>query len=165
MTDAEKKMKRYVKAVERRLNLPRKVRARVMSDFLSDIAARREGGMTDEEILSQLGSPKAAAAELNEQMRAFAYRKSPWRFVCLALAVIGGLCLGAEQLILWHFHHAILGGDTIAIIGGADGPTSIFVWATYTGIHLDRIVLTVMLVGGLLGFWLLGRRKPKKEDS
>ena len=40
MTDAEKKMKRYVNAIERRLNLPREVKARVMSDLASSIAAR-----------------------------------------------------------------------------------------------------------------------------
>ena len=68
MTEAEKKMKRYVNAVERRLNLPREIKARVMSDFLSAISARREAGLTDEEILRELGSPKAAASELNEQM-------------------------------------------------------------------------------------------------
>ena len=33
MTQAEKKMKKYVNAVERRLNLPLKIKARVMSDF------------------------------------------------------------------------------------------------------------------------------------
>ena len=44
MTEAEKKMKRYVNAIERRLNLPPEVKARVMSDFASSIAARREAG-------------------------------------------------------------------------------------------------------------------------
>ena len=41
MTDAEKKMKKYVNAVERQLNLPRDVKARVMSDFSSSIQAGR----------------------------------------------------------------------------------------------------------------------------
>ena len=50
MTQAEKKMKNYVNAVERRLNLPREIKARVMSDFQSSIVARREVGHTDEEI-------------------------------------------------------------------------------------------------------------------
>lgn len=39
MTQAEKKMKKYVNAVERRLNLPLEIKARVMSDFQSSIAA------------------------------------------------------------------------------------------------------------------------------
>ena len=77
MTQAEKKMKRYVNAIERRLNLPLEVKGRVMSDFGSSIAARREAGQTDEEIYTELGDPKKVAAELNEQMQEFAYRKSP----------------------------------------------------------------------------------------
>ena len=57
MTQAEKKMKSYVNAVERRLNLPREIKARVMSDFQSSIVARREAGQTDEEIYAELGTP------------------------------------------------------------------------------------------------------------
>ena len=65
MTQAEKKMKNYVNAVERRLNLPREIKARVMSDFQSSIVARREAGQTDGEIYAELGTPAKAAADLN----------------------------------------------------------------------------------------------------
>ena len=93
MTQAEKKMKNYVNAVERRLNLPREVKARVMSDFQSSIVARREAGQTDEEIYAELGTPAKAAADLNEQMKDYTYRKSPWRFLFLGIAAIGGVRL------------------------------------------------------------------------
>lgn len=95
MTQAEKKMKNYVNAVERRLNLPREIKARVMSDFQSSIVARREAGQTDEEIYAELGTPAKAAADLNEQMKDYTYRKSPWRFLFLGIAAIGvcGCCM------------------------------------------------------------------------
>ena len=93
MTQAEKKMKNYVNAVERRLNLPREIKARVMSDFQSSIVARREAGQTDEEIYAELGTPAKAAADLNEQMKDYTYRKSPWRFLFLGIAAIGGVRL------------------------------------------------------------------------
>lgn len=93
MTQAEKKMKNYVNAVERRLNLPREIKARVMSDFQSSIAARREAGQTDEEIYAELGTPAKAAADLNEQMKDYTYRKSPWRFLFLGIGAIGGVRL------------------------------------------------------------------------
>ena len=93
MTQAEKKMKNYVNAVERRLNLPREVKARVMSDFQSPIVARREAGQTDEEIYAEFGTPAKAAADLNEQMKDYTYRKSPWRFLFLGIAAIGGVRL------------------------------------------------------------------------
>ena len=54
----DKAMKKYIKSVERRLNLPKDIKKRVMSDLESDILARQEAGMTDEAILAELGSPK-----------------------------------------------------------------------------------------------------------
>ena len=164
MTDAESNMKRYVNAVERRLNLPREIKARVMSDFLSAISARREAGLTDEEILRELGSPKAAASELNEQMKEFAYRKSPWRFAFLILAVVSGLCLLSYYLILWYISNSIPLDSSVGIIGGADGPTSVFV-ATSIGLDWDQILPSISLVVGLLGFFLLSRQKPKKKSE
>ena len=77
MTDADKKIKKYTKAIERKLNLPRKAKARVMSDFKTSIDAHREAGKTPEEIIFELGSPKKAAEELNVQMAEYAYRKNP----------------------------------------------------------------------------------------
>ena len=87
MTDAQKKMKKYTNAIERKLNMPKEVKDRVMTDFISSIQGRRESGQTDEEIFAELGSPKKVAAELNEQMKDYTYFKSPWRWVCLAIII------------------------------------------------------------------------------
>ena len=104
MTDAEKKMKKYVNAVERHLNLPKDVKIRVMSDFSSSIQARREAGMTDEEIYAELGDAKKAAATLNDQMQEFAYRKSPWRFLFGAIAAYGGAqIMGGLWALIWYW--------------------------------------------------------------
>ena len=125
MTQAEKKMKNYVNAVERRLNLPREIKARVMSDFQSSIVARREAGQTDEEIYAELGTPAKAAADLNEQMKDYTYRKSPWRFLFLGIAAIGGVRLlydGFVSLIGYVVLRRELvqsgGAAAIGIIGG-----------------------------------------------
>ena len=80
MTQAEKKMKNYVNAVERRLNLPREIKARVMSDFQSSIVARREAGQTDEEIYAEIATPPKPPADVMDQMKAYPYRKSPCRY-------------------------------------------------------------------------------------
>lgn len=172
MTEAEKKMKKYCNAVERRLNLPREVKNRVMTDFISSIQARREAGMTDEEIYAELGTPRKTAADLNEQMKEYAYRKSPWRFVFLVLAVLSG-----GWLILYRLF-SLFGmlldsmritfspneSASIGIIGGADGPTSIFVAGvtTYgTGFDWDVAIMAVLLIVGILGFLRLRRCKRK----
>lgn len=131
MTDAEKKMKKYTNEVERRLNLPSEIKARVMSDFISSIAARREAGQSDEEIMAELGSPKKVAAELNEQMKEFACKKNPWRFAFLALAswgllkILPGIWANVLMLI-WNIQASFSPDVSVGIIGGADGPTAIF---------------------------------------
>ena len=138
MTQAEKKMKNYVNAVERRLNLPREIKARVMSDFQSSIVARREAGQTDEEIYAELGTPAKAAADLNEQMKDYTYRKSPWRFLFLGIAAIGGVRLlydGVVSLIGYVVLRRELvqswGAATIGIIGGTGSLTGSIIGAAF----------------------------------
>lgn len=164
MTEAEKKMKRYVNAVERRLNLPKDVRARVMSDFGSSIAARREAGQTDEQIYEELGEPKEAAADLNEQMKEFAYRKSPWRYVFLGAAIVSGLWIvayGVTQILgFLILSQANISAASVGIIGGADGPTAIFVTSS-VGINWDAVIMVLVLMVGIVGFLRLRRCRKK----
>jgi len=163
MTEQERKMKKYMNAIERRLNFPLTIKARVMSDFSSAVTARREAGLTDDEIYAEFGTPQKAAADINEQMKEYAYRKSPWRFVFAALAVIGGLRLLDKlwtQVVVWwatgFFTHSE--AASIGIIGGADGPTAIFVTSppwTHWAIPL------LLLAAGILGFVRLSKCKQK----
>jgi len=164
MTEEQKTMKKYTGAVERRLNLPREVRARVMSDLISSIQARREAGMTDEEIYAELGTPKKVAADLNEQMMEFAYRKSPWRFLFAVAAAYGAAEL-LGNLWAWILYRAFQlqmasqEAASIGIIGGADGPTAIFV--TTPG-WTHSILPVVLLILGTWGFLRL-RKCQQKE--
>lgn len=155
-------IKRYIRAVRRRLRLPREIRDRVMSDFESSIAARMEEGQTVPEILAELGMAKEAAAELNGQMGEFAFRKSPWWFACLALAVLSALALGYRG-VLGLLVKTAGRVDSAGIIGGADGPTAIFV-TTSDGNSAGVILALVLLTAGLFGFWRLGRCKKRGGD-
>lgn len=172
MTDAEKKMKRYCNAVEWRLNLPREVKVRVMNDFASSIQARREAGMTEEQIYGELGTPKQAAAVLNEQMKEYAYRKSPWRFVFLLLAALsGGWLILYRLMILFGMLLNTLTvtfspneSASIGIIGGADGPTSVFVagvTTTNAGFDWDIAIMVLALIVGIVGFLRLRKCRQK----
>lgn len=155
MTDAEKKMKAYVSAIERRLNLPLEVKGRVMSDFSSSIAARREAGQSDEAIMAELGSPRKVAADLNEQMKEFACRKNPWRFAFLALAVWGfvkifpGIWANLLMLVL-QIQMYFTPNASVGIIGGADGPTAIFL--TRNPAWVFYILPLLAIVVGITGF-------------
>lgn len=164
MTEEQKRMKHYTSAIERRLNLPKEIKVRVMSDLISAIEARREAGKTDEEIYAELGSPQKAAADLNEQMKEYAYRKSPWRFVFAVLAFFGGAeLLGTLAVwiiaLLWTAPGLAVGeAASIGVIGGADGPTAIFVtspsWMAY-------IRPAAMLLLGISGYLSLRKCRQK----
>ena len=95
------------------------------------------------------------------------YRKSPWRFLFAACAVygavklLGGLWVNLIYLgvRLWDRFSTDTMAVSIGIIGGADGPTAIFVtappWVQYA-------VPAVMLLVGIWGFVRLSRCKPKE---
>lgn len=158
----DKKLTRYLRAVRRRLALPTEKKNRVMDDLRCSITERREAGQSDEEILSALGSARQTAAELNEQLSADTFRKSPWRFACLLAAIAAAVTLISQGLQLWFLNAQI---HAIGVIGGADGPTSIFVttstepWATAGTL----IVALLILAAGIFGYIRLRRLPPKKS--
>lgn len=163
MTKAEKKMKKYTKAVKRKLNLPRDVKKRVMTDFTSSIISRKEAGRTDEEIYAELGTPADAAADLNEQMREFAYIKSPWRWACLALIVLCSAALiykGGVGLLAAMMTFALY-NQSVGIIGGVDGPTQIFVAQSQDSLIQGMVMTGLILVMSIVGFYYLGHMRKK----
>ena len=154
---------RYLRAVRRRLDMPKQLKDRVMADFASSIQARCEDGQEDAAILAELGSPKHTARELNQQMREYTYRKSPWRWVCLGLAALSTLCLaykGLLGLLLMLFNKTYNAAASIGVIGGADGPTAIFI-TTSTDANPAAVIYALALVLGIVGFIVLGRLKRK----
>lgn len=162
MTQQEKNMKKYTRAVERRLNLPRDVKTRVMNDFISSIAARREAGESDAQIFAELGTPKEAAAVLNEQMKEYAFRRSNWRWAALAAAVLGSLMLafnGVAGLLAHLLNEAIHDPMNVGVIGGADGPTAVFV--TVAPSDTGWVVWCIVTVAGILGWHYLSHLKKE----
>ena len=152
---------KYLRAVRRRLNMPKELKNRVMTDFAGSIDARMELGQSEADIFAELGTPKQVAKDLNEQMKEYTYKKSPWRWACLILAVFSGLCLvyqGYANLLLMLFNKA--NNASIGIIGGADGPTAVFVTTQtlYSGLPAE-IIYTMLLIMGILGFIALGKIK------
>ncbi|MBQ9148737.1 MAG: hypothetical protein IJX69_04130 [Oscillospiraceae bacterium] len=153
-----KKMKAYTRSIERRLNMPQDVKARVMTDFISSIQGRREAGQTDEEIFAELGSPKKVAAELNEQMKEYTYIKSPWRWVCLVLIILCSaslVCGGFFGLLAYLF--TLSTAESVGIIGSADGPTTVFVTTSPDYFLYQTGITLILLAMGILGFYRLSR--------
>lgn len=155
-------MKKYMNAVKRKLNLPGDVKQRVMADLESSIQSRREAGQTEEEIMAELGTPAQVAAELNEQMKEFAYVKSSWRWACLALAVVSGLAFlskGLMNLLVAAITYAER--QSVGIIGGTDGPTAIFVTQSPDSAVYSMLMSGLILVMSILGFYYLGHMRKR----
>ena len=159
MLNPEKKMRKFIQAVRRKLNMPKDVKERVMNDLISSIQGRREAGQTDEEIYAELGTAARAAADLNEQMKEYTYTKSPWRWACLALVIFccGSLLITGILLLLSVQSQT----SSIGIIGGADGPTAIFVTTSPDYFIYEIGCTLLLLVMGVLGYHRL-RRIPRK---
>ena len=84
-----------------------------------------------------------------------------WRFVFAAIGALGGLGL-LGYLAAWLIG-MVLGGisfslpaSSIGIIGGADGPTSVFVTAT-AGPAWELLICVFLLVAGIIGWRRLNK--------
>ena len=125
MTKQEKKIKRYVNAIERELRLPLKAKARINGDIGTDIHARLEKGQSIDAIIAEMGTPQEVAADFNEEMQDQLLPKgSPWRWVFLIAAILAG---GAALLSILPFLLFYFQSSGMGVIGGADGPTAIFI--------------------------------------
>ena len=155
-------VKRYMNSIERRLNTDRKTRTRIMMELASDFQSRRENGQSDEAIMKELGSPGEVAAEFNASLGVQgAACVSPWRWAFAALAAVL-LLEPLLELLLSRFWFRFLypSGASAGVIGGADGPTAIYVATSFS---LDSLLAMLpWLLGSVAGFLLLGwcRRGP-----
>lgn len=150
-------VKRYVNTVERHLRLDRRTRLRVMNDLASDLQSRLDAGETLEDIRADLGDARTLAETLNREFADHRDNASPWRWAFLVLAIFLALVFAVNGL------SARQEAASIGIIGGADGPTAIYVTTQYSLMSgLRDLAWPVTLVGG---YWLLGpaRRGSRKR--
>ncbi len=99
--------------------------------------------------------------------------KSPWRFLCLAGAILCALVLlwqigvwvllaiALSQAAHWSAPAVDTGSASLGIIGGADGPTAVFVTGA-PGFWEYTLPLLALagLVGCILGYRKLSRPRP-----
>lgn len=52
--------------------------------------------------------------------------------------------------------------SAVSIIGGADGPTAVFVTSVYSNVFVGAIALAVVLAAGLV-WWLIRKFKNRKK--
>lgn len=155
-------IRRYLNLVRRKLQMPKTLKDRVISDLSTSITAQLEQGFSEEEILRDMGTPAKTAAELNGQMKEYTYRKSPWRFVFLVAAVLSAIGIGViaylSVLLQGVFHES----HSIGIIGGADGPTSVFLASAPQSTMEVMLPYILVLIIGVVGYVVFSRLKHKE---
>lgn len=152
----EKQLARYLRAVRRRLPLSGQMKDRVMDDLRSSINERREAGQTDAEIFAALGPAKQACGRAYRAAAGLRVPQKPLRFVCLGAAVLA-LLAGLLKTVT-----NLRGFASVGVIGGADGPTEIFIAGPQIFDWADVIAAGIVLVLGFIGYLLLRRLPPKK---
>jgi len=123
--------KQYINRVMHHLHLPGDLRDRVREDLTQDIRAALENGETMEQIIERMGKPYHLATELEQNyLGECAPMPKGKKFLRVAsvIAIVASifslLSNGIKMLILNSIANE---AASIGIIGGADGPTSIFV--------------------------------------
>ena len=169
MTDQEKQIKRYVNEIERNLHLPLKTKARINGDIGTDIHARLEQGQSIETIMAEMGAPAEVAAGFNESMGQNARPASPiwcWLFALLGIFVGLELVGAIVSMLSQAAQYASLQAAGVGIIGGADGPTAIFVTTRYSPL-LDCLALLPLLFGCAAACLLLrvSQTAPPKKNT
>lgn len=120
-------IKRYMNRIERNLHMDKETRRRLMLDLSGDVQGRLEAGEIAEQIIADMGPAEAVADRLNREFGVTAPAKSPWRWLFLAAGLVLALPL-VPQLLLRIQQMTMVQGS-VGVIGGADGPTAIFVTA------------------------------------
>lgn len=130
-------------------------RKKNISYYEEIIADMTENGLSEEAAVEKIGSPKQIAQEIIENTSPDNLRKADWA---------GRLLLGTSLLtillavtssirIYLRFH------ESIAIIGGADGPTSIFL-AGRIG-HFPRMWMVAGIIVIITIIYFLWKRRKR----
>lgn len=123
MTPEQKKIKTYVNAIERRLKVSMKMKARINSDLGTEIHLLMEQGKSVDEVMQEIGTPDEVAERFNEELAEYTVEKrSPLAWLFLILAAVS-VVYGVAKVILYYASPT----EGLSVIGGADGPTAVFV--------------------------------------
>ena len=156
--------KKYINSVMHHLHLPKDLRSRVREDLSQDIRAALDNGETMEQIVTRMGKPYHLATELEQNyLGEVAPMPKGKKFLRVAsiIAIIGAafslVSNGIQMLIIRSITNE---AASIGIIGGADGPTSIFV--TTAILPAWRVVLQFVIPIVVIIAAILILRKTKK---
>lgn len=160
----------YIKRVKRLLKVPRQKKREILRDLEEAFASAAEHGETEQQVLERLGTPEAFAAAMTESgdMAAFQRQRTLtglWVSLAVSAAAFGGW---AAVTTAWK--------TSLGIIGGADGPTVIFVtgdgalWSVLSNLTIGPSGAPLLILVGAIALLtavvqlirLIRHRKPRK---
>ena len=96
-------------------------------EMISDIV---ESGESEEEAISRQGNPEQIAREILANSNPEYMKNKDWKGIILLISsVLLLLAAMVSTFILWGLKNSVRA--SISIIGGADGPTSVFLAGTF----------------------------------
>lgn len=147
---------KYIRQTLKKMNVPFVKKKDIARDLEEIFASAAEHGESEEEVIARLGTPQEYAAGFSGQ---FGVGRSKGRIVCIVLTAV--VSLGAFFLSLLTKTASVQAslGDhaSVGVIGGADGPTSIwvtsaqrdpsavFLWVGILALALTGVQLALML--------------------
>lgn len=122
----------YIKAVMRELKVSPKEKKRIKKDLASHISAALEEGQEEQEILSTMGTPREQAEEFNlslgQNAGKYSKKQKIIRIFLLSISSICGINLLLSLITMLKVFDIFQSENAaLSIIGGSDGPTSIFI--------------------------------------
>lgn len=162
------KQEAFLKALKKELRrLKRKERERYVESYRELLADMTESGMPEEEAVAQQGDVKKIAAEILSNAMPSEKRMDIGGILLIAASILllmeSAKRFFMDRLGLVGFH-PIFGREaaSIGIIGGADGPTAIFVTST-TPVSSWMVYLLTVLVIVLTVVYLIRRRQAQRQ--
>lgn len=153
---------RYLRKIGKKLEVSEPMKKRILSDLENDIRAGMEHGESLEAICGRMGTPKEIAGRFSREMGEGGNRRtgsSAWR--------IGAALSGAALVfwLLWSFMAPGAAGTwgtgdlAVAVIGGADGPTSIYLAGRIAEPWDTMFLLAAVMLGCISFSMTTGRRR------
>lgn len=155
----------YIEEIIRRLVLPNATKKRIRQDLAQDIQSAIDQGETLEQVIRRMGSPEDVARDFNESLAppaaVLSGKQKAAKIILILVIVLSSLSLlstGITFLFVFLFSF----NQSLGIIGGADGPTAIFITSKFSpALIIARILLPALFL--LAGIWGLRRISRAKK--
>lgn len=162
----------YVNSILKKILATDRTKKRIRADLMTEIEALEDQGLSLEEIIHQKGSPALVAKEFNDgnsdpEARRQYYLQKGLKTAAMILLISAALLIFAgtafQYLPFW-LTPFLTDGESVAIIGGADGPTSIFVTSQLNTTPFAAWLLTlgcgllILCLAALAIYWVLRKK-------